>query len=132
MPRLIGLPAALCALILCAGLALTGASAEARPVAHAATTCDDSSVGSLGSDNYFTGITTKHASCMTALRVAVGWQACRLKRGGVTGHCHSKVVGFTCRETRPKAFAGPISFGGVVSCKRGTATVAYSYQQRTH
>ncbi len=120
------LPAVLCVVTLLAGGLVT--SAGARTSARAAAVCGDSSVTSLGEGNYFTGIKITGAGCRTALRVAVGWQACRLKHG-LRGQCHAKVDGFTCQERRPKALADKISFGGVVSCRRGSKTVGYTYQQ---
>jgi len=139
IPRLIRLPAALCALIVCSGLAFAAsAGASTSQFTRAAATCGlnpklDVSA-SLGG-GYYTGLSVKGTSCAGGRKVEAAVQACRLKHG-VTGRCTTKVLGFTCKETRNKADLVSVNgtllhYTAAVSCKATGKTVAYSYQQNT-
>ncbi len=124
MPRRILIPLALCALLVSAALATTGATAGAKPVARAAAGCANQYFTSLRGG--YTYLVVAHGTgCGTARNVELAWQNCRLKHG-VRGTCHSKAAGFTCHEQR---HVDNVSVVGLVSCKRGSKRVNYNYTQ---
>jgi hypothetical protein len=129
MPRRIRLPIVLCALVFAVGLAMASASAGASPRAHAAAGCSESSLASLRG-GYFLPGKIRGVGCSTVRAVEIAWQNCRLK-GGVKGHCHAKVLGFTCKESRPASQAGPGNFVAKMSCTKGSKSIAYIYLQNT-
>lgn len=125
MPRRIRMPLVLCALALPSSLAVTAASAGARPEAHSTATCGEARPGSLNG-GYIYMVTTRGVGCGIARHVELAWQNCRLK-GGRSGRCHARVVGYTCRERRQSDGTTLI---GVVSCRRTSKqTIAYTYLQ---
>jgi hypothetical protein len=128
MPRRMRLPLVLCTLALSLGLAdaAAGAGAGAGPSASAAAACQTATVPSLGS-GYFQYLMVKGVGCSTGRAVTVAWQACRLAHGGLSGRCHAKVVGFTCKELRQTN--PPLLFQAKVTCKKGRASVVYAYEQ---
>ena len=108
---------------LCGVLALGGAAtAGGRPVARAAASC---SPGSYPGGGYFTFLRVSHASCSTGRKVERAWYSCRLKHG-LRGRCHSRVLGFSCKEHR---VAIPTEIDATVTCHKGRATVKHGYQQ---
>jgi hypothetical protein len=126
MSRPTRLPIALCAaLAVSGGLAAAGASAGTSPIAHAARNCaSTSNTGSLRA-GYYLGLTVSGTGCSTGQKVQVAFQNCRLKHGRA-GRCHSKVLGYTCKEQRQ---AIPTQITAAVKCTNGHRRVAYTYQQ---
>jgi hypothetical protein len=76
---------------------------------------------------YFTSLKVTKVSCSTGKKVTLAHYKCRVKHGK-TGRCVSKVLGYSCRETR-RSISTEID--GTVTCKRGSKKVVYSYQQDT-
>jgi hypothetical protein len=110
-------------LVALAGLALLGgASASARPVAHAARTCTPPDYPGNG---YFTSLSVKGTDCRTGRRVALAYYRCRT-RSGPRGRCHRRVLRYRCSERRNSI---PTEIDARVTCKRGSRTVTHTYQQ---
>lgn len=115
MSRSLALAAALVAL-----LAL-GATAGARPTAHAAGTC---AAGKYPGQGYFQRLTVSRVSCTTGRRVMRAHYACRTRHGR-KGFCPS-VLGYRCKEIRN---AISTEYNARVTCTSGVRRVVYFYQQ---
>jgi hypothetical protein len=105
------------ALVLALIVALPGA-------AHARSTCPNPKYPGSG---YFTSLKVTKVSCATGKKVAVAYYKCRLKHG-VSGRCTSRVLGYSCKETRTSI---PTEIDARVTCKDGSKKVEHSYQQNT-
>jgi hypothetical protein len=125
MLRPVRLPIALCAVALCAVSALPAASVAA-PVAQAATSCT-TTPGSLAG-GYIIPKVNKGVSCADRKGLESGFQACRLKHGQ-KGKCTSKILDFTCKEGARSS--SPDSFFAVVTCKKGSKSFSWTYEQDT-
>ena len=104
-----------------AGILLAG-SAMAGTTARSAATCKAPKYPGVG---YFTSLSVKHVSCATGKKVAIAYYNCRL-RHGKAGRCHSKVLGYTCKETRNSI---PTEIDARVTCRLHRKTVIHTYQQ---
>jgi hypothetical protein len=124
MPRPTRLPVALCALALTGGLVVADASAGAAPVARAAACAPELQPPSM-KGGYIYQFVFKGVGCATGQRVALAFQACRVKHG-VKGTCHTKVIGYSCHEKRQ---AGSANFIAIVACTNGHKKVNYTYLQ---
>src|SRR5262245_31062329 len=91
--------------------------------AHAATCSNPKYPGS----GYFTSLTVTKVSCATGKKVALAYYKCRTKHG-VSGRCTSKVLGYSCKETRNTI---PTEIDARVTCKDGSKKVVHAYQQNT-
>jgi hypothetical protein len=91
--------------------------------AHAATCSNPKYPGS----GYFTSLKVTKVSCATGKKVALAYYKCRTKTG-VKGRCVSKVLGYSCRETRTSI---PTEIDARVKCTNGSKKVEHSYQQNT-
>jgi hypothetical protein len=69
------------------------------------------------------------ASCAEAERVVGSLYRCRVRHGGVSGHCQEPVEGFTCEEYRYSVVT--VQYDSHVICLRGRARVRYTYTQIT-
>ncbi len=69
------------------------------------------------------------ASCSQALRLVRSFYRCRVKHGGVSGHCNSLVEGFRCTEDRFAAIT--VQYDSRVDCTRGRERVRHDYTQFT-
>jgi hypothetical protein len=108
----------------CAALLLAAASAGAA--SHAKTqTCKVFSIP----DGYVTSLNVTGVTCATGKKVALAYRSCRLHNGGVTGHCKSKVLGFTCKEGPRMSI--PTEFDARVTCTKGSERIVHTYQQNT-
>jgi hypothetical protein len=76
---------------------------------------------------YFTSLSVSGVSCATGRRVMLAYYRCRLRHGRA-GRCHSRVLGYTCNETRN---AIPTEINARVTCRLGRRTVIHTYQQNT-
>ena len=115
------------ALLSClAAVALVAAatSASASPVAHAAKSCSPPKYPGQG---YFTSLRETGTSCKRAKEVTLAHYRCRVKHGK-KGRCTSTVLGYHCTEKRNTV---PTEIDARVTCKKGGATVVYTYQQNT-
>jgi len=65
-------------------------------------------------------------SCATGARVIKAYNHCRLYAGGVKGHCHSRVLGYRCSETRSSS---PVQFVASASCTARRSVVKFSYSE---
>jgi hypothetical protein len=102
------------------------AIASAQPIARAASRC--SLVGKyqkLG-PTYAEQLSVSHTNCTTGVNVIKAYNQCRLKAGGLKGHCHGKVLGFSCTEKR---YPGPIQFIGKAKCTSGRKLVTFTYSE---
>jgi hypothetical protein len=116
------------------GGAGASASPGAGPVAHAAAACNGlrwnrGPIIKLAG-GYYLSLHVKGVSCAAALKVQDAFTACRVKHGP-HGHCTTAVLGYRCTETRPASQVSAISFNGNVSCRRGSKSITYGYQQNT-
>jgi hypothetical protein len=127
MLRPVRLPIALCAAALCAVSALPAASVAA-PVAQAAASCTTTPGSLAGGYIIPTPGKNKGVSCANRKGLESGFQACRLKHGQ-KGKCTSKVLGFTCKEGARSS--SPDSFFAVVTCKKGSQSFQWTYEQDT-
>jgi hypothetical protein len=114
----IALVAVLAALAIAAVAALAGASA-----AQAATSCTPPKYPGSG---YFTSLSVTGTSCATGKDLVKSYYRCRIKKGK-TGRCTSKVMGYSCRET--KRVKIPTELDARVSCTRGARKIVHTYQQ---
>jgi hypothetical protein len=124
-PRVLSMFAAMVAMLVIGGAAALAGQAHAGPVAHAARNC---SAPRYPGNGYFNRLKVYNTTCSTGGKVAIAWYHCRLKHG-VRGYCHSRVLNFTCSES--KRVSSSIQFAARVTCHRGRATVTYTYQQNT-
>lgn len=112
----ITLVAVLAALAVAALTALAGA-----PAAHAATCSEPKYPGS----GYFTSLRVTKVNCATGKKFVKAYYRCRLKKGKA-GRCTSKVMGYSCKETRRTI---PTEIDATVRCKRGARRIFHAYQQ---
>jgi hypothetical protein len=104
-------------LVLCAVVA-------SAPAAASAASCTPPKYPGSG---YFTSLKVTKVSCSTGKSVALAFHKCRVKHG-VKGRCTSKVLRYTCRESRQSI---PSEIDGKVTCTRGSRKVSLTYQQNT-
>jgi hypothetical protein len=118
----------------CAGaLALSGSGdafgSAARHAAGAAKACNISGHEESLGPTYVTYIgVSGGATCSEAMRLVRAYYHCRIKHGGVTGHC-SGVEGFRCTENRYAAIA--VQYDSRVLCTRGRESIRHNYTQFT-
>lgn len=93
-----------------------------RAVGEAARSCTPPSYPGEG---YFTSLTVKGVGCTTGRRVTLAHYRCRT-RSGKAGRCVRRVLRYSCREKRQSI---ETEIDGRVTCRRGSATVTYTYQQ---
>jgi hypothetical protein len=112
--------------------AVATAAALAIPAsAGAATSCKLSLKTARGmGPTYVTSLKVTGTSCSNGIKVTRAFQSCRLEKGK-KGRCTTKVLGFSCRETRPGSESIPTQFTGHVTCRKGGARVSHVYQQDT-
>lgn len=118
---------AVCApVVAAAGLALTGAGAAQAADASAAKSCSPPKYPGTG---YFTTMSVSGLSCSSGKKVVLAHYRCRVKNG-VKGRCPSstRINGYRCTEKR-RSISTEID--GVVTCRKGSKKVTYSYQQDT-
>ncbi len=116
--------ALLCGGALFAASAGADASGGVRVQATTARTCSVPKYPGLG---YFTTLSVSGTSCATGDKVAFAYYRCRLQHGKA-GICHTKVLGFSCREQRNSI---PTEIEARVTCRKGSETVVHTYQQDT-
>lgn len=82
-------------------------------------------------NGYFTSLKVSRTTCATGKSVALAWYKCRIKHG-IRGHCHQRVLGFSCKEQRKAEWMTPTEFNALVTCtKKGHRKVVHTYQQNT-
>jgi hypothetical protein len=121
---------------LCVGLALAGVTliglgsvAQATEIPYRTTSCSISKVWHRLGPSYVEILSVSAASCETGETLVTAYNSCRLRSGGVTGHCRAKVDGFMCAEER---YTGsPDQFIAKVSCARASRTVHFTYTENT-
>jgi hypothetical protein len=115
-------------------LSLASLPAEAAsgspPRARAASSCHISAAqGEALGPTYVTYLgVSGGASCTQAKKLVRSYYRCRVKHGGVSGHC-SGVEGFHCSEHRYGVIK--VQYDASVTCKRGGETVRHNYTQFT-
>jgi len=104
-------------------------SAAAQPTARAASSCNISGKEESLGPTYVTYIgVSGGASCQQAERLVRSFYRCRVKHGGVAGHC-SGVEGFHCTEDRYAKIA--VQYDSHVLCTRGRERIRHDYTQFT-
>jgi hypothetical protein len=76
---------------------------------------------------YFTSVKATRVSCGTARNLVLAHYRCRT-RSGPKGRCDRTVSRYRCREQRTSI---PTEINGRVTCRRGSRSVVYTYQQNT-
>jgi hypothetical protein len=116
--------------LLALALAPATRPSAASPLARAASSCHISaSQGEALGPTYVTYIgVAGGASCSQAMRLVRSFYACRVKHGGVKGHC-SGVEGFRCSERRYGVIR--VQYDATVSCTRGRESIRHNYTQFT-
>jgi len=122
---------ALAVLLAAAASQLQGAAVSgAQPGARLASACHISPMEgqSLG-PTYVTYLgVSGGASCTQGRRLVRSYYQCRVRHGGVSGHC-SGVEGFRCSEHRFAVIK--VQYDASVTCTRGHETVRHNYTQFT-
>ncbi len=76
---------------------------------------------------YFTSLKVTGTGCATGRKVTLAHYRCRV-RSGVKGRCSRSVLRYRCTEKRTSI---PTQINARVTCRRGRASVVYTYQQNT-
>jgi hypothetical protein len=125
--------APLAALALLAALTATPAGATGsrapRTLASVARACNLSGHEQSLGPTYVTYLgASGGASCGRGMRLVRAYFRCRIKHGGVRGHCGG-VEGFHCTESRYLSIA--VQFDARVLCLRGSERVRHNFTQFT-
>ncbi len=123
--------AALGAALMLLAVALLGgpARAQATTVAHKITTCKSTKAWDNGlGPTYVEKLAVSGVSCAAGQDFIKAYNSCRLKSGGVSGHCRVRVDGFTCREERQSS---PAEFIGVVTATKSREVIDFTYTEFT-
>jgi len=97
------------------------------PGAQAASCSTQSTAFYLPNGNgYITSMTVAKIGCATGRKVAQAFNKCRRAKGR-EGRCTSKVLGYSCKET--KRTKVPTEINARVTCTRGAKRVVHTYQQ---
>ena len=109
-------------------LAVAACAAAAIPMVGAspALATKSCSPGKYPGQGYFTSLKVTGISCAGGKDVMHGHYRCRTKHG-IKGRCPS-FNGYSCTEKRN---AIPTEYNARVTCKKGSRTVVYTYQQDT-
>jgi hypothetical protein len=75
---------------------------------------------------YVLSISVSDTSCRSGRKVIRAFHDCR---PGKTGKCGSRVLGYSCSESRFNK--GPTSYDSRVTCRKGDRTVKHTYTQFT-
>ncbi len=112
-----------------AAIPAVGASAP-QPAARVASACHISAMqGEALGPTYVTYIAVSGGvSCSQARKLVHSYYQCRVKHGGVSGHC-SGVEGFHCSERRFGVIK--VQYDASVTCTRGSESVRHNYTQFT-
>jgi hypothetical protein len=105
------------------GLLIVLALALALPSSAQAATCTAPKYPGSG---YFTSLKVSKVSCSTGRSVTLSHYRCRT-RSGPKGRC-GRASGYRCSERRTTIST---EINGRVTCKRGSRSVVYTYQQNT-
>lgn len=116
--------AAVPAVLSCLALGALGASSPASATpASAAKTC--SAPANYPGSGYFTSLKVSGVGCSTGRAVTLAHYRCRVKHGRA-GKCGTKVLHYSCSEKRNGIAT---EFDSRVTCRRGSRSVVYTYQQ---
>ena len=118
------------ALMLLAAALLSGpARAQATTVAQKITTCKSTKAWDNGlGPTYVEKLAVSGVSCAAGQDFIKAYNSCRLKSGGVSGHCRVRVDGFTCKEERQSS---PAEFIGVVTATKSREVIDFTYTEFT-
>jgi hypothetical protein len=107
----------------------SASGSAAQPVAAAASTCNISGKEESLGPTYVTYVgVSGGASCRQAERLVRAFYRCRVKHGGVVGHC-SGVEGFRCTENRYAKIT--VQYDSHVLCTHGRERIRHDYTQFT-
>lgn len=112
---------------LTASLCVAAVTAIGLGGASAASAAKSCSTPNYPGSGYFTSLKVSGTSCATARKVTLSHYRCRVRRGGADGRCTS-TLSYRCSERRTSI---PTEINARVTCKRGSRTVIYTYQQNT-
>jgi hypothetical protein len=98
--------------------------AVALPSTAQAATCSTPKYPGSG---YFTSLKVTRVSCSDGRKLTLSHYRCRT-RSGPKGRCNRSVSRYRCTERRTTIST---EINGRVTCKRGSRTVVYTYQQNT-
>jgi hypothetical protein len=107
--------------------ALSTAALAAIPASASAATCKLPADGKGFGPTYLLALSTSGTGCSTGAKVVKAYSACATAHGK-SGRCTRKVLGFACREKRS---TGPTEFDAKATCRKGKATVRFTYTQFT-
>ena len=83
--------------------------------------------GAYPGSGYFTSLKVTGISCKGGQAVEKGHYRCRTKHG-IQGKC-SSFNGWRCSERRPASGRNKVEYNAKVTCKKGSRTVVFTYQQ---
>jgi hypothetical protein len=127
--RLSGGVKALGVALVLAALLSWAASAQASTVALKTTTCKSTKAWDNGlGPTYVEKLAVSGTTCGAGQSFIKAYNSCRLKSGGVSGHCRVRVDGLTCKEQRQSS---PAEFIGVVTCTKPREVVDFTYTEFT-
>jgi hypothetical protein len=113
------------AVLTCLAVAgLVGAQAGAAKT----TACSVPDYPNADPGGYFTSLQVTGASCKTGRSLAVRYYKCRIKHGR-KGRCASRVLGYSCKESRPADSQSDEQLNAKVTCRRGSRKIVHTYQQ---
>jgi len=120
-------PRFLTTLAVSTGIALAGLVGAQASVAKT-TACSVPDYPNTNPGGYFTSLQVSGVSCKVGRSLVVKFYKCRVKHG-LKGRCTSKVLGYSCRESRPADSQSPEQLNAKVTCKRGKRRIVHTYQQ---
>jgi len=126
-PRLvigIAVVAALAAMPAWAAGTAESSTGRAPVRATIARSCSLSTRGQSLGPTYVTRLSVHDISCHSAYKLVHSYYRCRVRHGGVTGHCGS-VEGFHCHERRFAKIS--VEYDASVTCTRGSQVVKHDY-----
>jgi hypothetical protein len=115
------------ALAVSTGLAFAGL-VGAQPSVAAPKACSTPTYPNTNPGGYFTSLQVTGVACKTGRSVALAHYRCRVKKGR-KGRCTSKVMKYSCSESRPADSQSDEQLNAKVTCKRGSKKIVFSYQQ---
>jgi hypothetical protein len=120
-------PRFLTTLAVCTGIACAGLVGAQASVAKT-TACSVPKYPNANPGGYFTLLQVTGTSCKTGRSLVVKYYKCRIKHGR-KGKCTSKVLGYSCKETRPAGSQSEEQLNAKVTCRRGSKKIFHTYQQ---
>jgi hypothetical protein len=99
---------------------------QAASVAPRSSGCSISKVWHDLGPTYVEKLSVAGTSCRAGESLVTAYNRCRVRSGGLTGHCRARVDGFSCPETR---YDSPDQFIAAVTCTRPHERVTFTYSE---